>query len=280
VSRTNFYGCGGRIQQFGTHRACTGDAALASSGPKGGPNGRAPEGLLQQIVKNPHSTTAGRGELDLQAIAHEAFEAHSSIFYWITGDQKMDGIITCGICSNDMPWYLREMQSFDPLNIARLSGSNKRVATLSIDSNLAPVDEFHYYEKYMQSCGIHDVLDFLFWDGPKAIAGLGVIKTKNDSPITHETIRVARSIQPLLESKLHHHPKIVAGRVQRRLREQYNLTEREMDVANLIRGGLTNRQISEELNIAEGTVKTHLWKLFQKLQVSNRTMIPVRLAAL
>jgi DNA-binding NarL/FixJ family response regulator len=83
-----------------------------------------------------------------------------------------------------------------------------------------------------------------------------------------------------LESKLQSHPKIVGQRLRRRLREDYNLTEREVDVANLIRGGLTNRQISEELNIAEGTVKTHLWNLFQKLQVSNRTMISVRLAAL
>jgi DNA-binding NarL/FixJ family response regulator len=83
-----------------------------------------------------------------------------------------------------------------------------------------------------------------------------------------------------LESKLHSHPKIVGQRLRRRLREDYNLTEREVDVANLIRGGLTNRQISEELNISEGTVKTHLWNLFQKLQVSNRTMISVRLAAL
>ena len=235
---------------------------------------------MQLIVKNSRSTTVGCREPDLQAIAHGAFEAHSSVFYWITDDQKMDGITTCGICSNDMPWYLREMQPFDPLNIARLSGSKKRVATLSIDRNLAPANEFHYYEKYMQSCGIYDVLDFLFWDGPRAIAGLGVIKTKNDPPITTETIRVARSIQPLLESKLQSHPKIVGQRLRRRLREDYNLTEREVDVANLIRRGLTNRQISEELNIAEGTVKTHLWNLFQKLQVSNRTMISVRLAAL
>jgi DNA-binding CsgD family transcriptional regulator len=221
-----------------------------------------------------------RREPDLQTIAHDAFEADSSVFYWITDDQKMDGITTRGICSHDMPWYLREMQPFDPLNIARLSGAKKRVATLSVDSDLAPANEFHYYKKYTQSCGICDVLDFLFWDGPKAIAGLGVIKTKNDPPITTETIRVARSIQPLLESKLHSHPKIVAERLHRRLQKDYNLTEREVDVANLIRGGLTNRQISEELNIAEGTVKTHLWNLFQKLQVSNRTMISVRLAML
>jgi DNA-binding CsgD family transcriptional regulator len=221
-----------------------------------------------------------RQEPDLQTIAHDAFEADSSVFYWISDDQKMDGIATRGICSHDMPWYLREMQPFDPLNIVRLSGAKKRVATLSADRDLAPENEFHYYEKYTQSCGICDVLDFLFWDGPKAIAGLGVIKTKNDPPITTETIRVARSIQPLLESKLHSHPKIVAARLHRRLQKDYNLTEREVDVAKLIRGGLTNRQISEELNIAEGTVKTHLWNLFQKLQISNRTMISVRLATL
>jgi hypothetical protein len=158
----------------------------------------------------------------------------------------MDGITTCGICSKKYR-YLREKQQFDSLNIARINKKKKRVATLSIDRNLAPANEFHYYEKYMQSCGIYDVLDFLFWDGPRAIAGLGVIKTKNDPPITTETIRVARSIQPLLESKLQSHPKL-SGNVCSDAAEDGDLKE-QVDVANPHRGGLPIVKLAKSLTL-------------------------------
>jgi DNA-binding CsgD family transcriptional regulator len=48
------------------------------------------------------------------------------------------------------------------------------------------------------------------------------------------------------------------------------LTKREREIAGLVRDGLTNRQISRTLFIAEKTVEMHLTKLFGKLGVGNR----------
>lgn len=49
------------------------------------------------------------------------------------------------------------------------------------------------------------------------------------------------------------------------------LTEREMTILALLAHGKRNREISEELDITERTVKFHVSGLFSKLGASNRT---------
>jgi two-component system, NarL family, response regulator len=49
------------------------------------------------------------------------------------------------------------------------------------------------------------------------------------------------------------------------------LTERELDVLREITKGKTNEEIAARLNIAPGTVKTHINHLLSKLRVSDRT---------
>lgn len=51
------------------------------------------------------------------------------------------------------------------------------------------------------------------------------------------------------------------------------LTERELDVARAIGRGLSNAQIAGELFISVTTVKTHVSRILEKLQVSNRVQI-------
>ena len=49
------------------------------------------------------------------------------------------------------------------------------------------------------------------------------------------------------------------------------LTPREREVLRLVACGLSNRQIARTLGIAEKTVKNHLYAIFAKLGVSDRT---------
>lgn len=55
-----------------------------------------------------------------------------------------------------------------------------------------------------------------------------------------------------------------------------DLTEREMEILQLLGVGMTNRQIADELTLAVGTVKTHIHNIFNKLNVGNRTEASVR----
>jgi DNA-binding CsgD family transcriptional regulator len=49
------------------------------------------------------------------------------------------------------------------------------------------------------------------------------------------------------------------------------LTKREVEILKLLAKGKTNQEISSYLGISEETVKTHLQKIYKKLNVSSRT---------
>lgn len=56
------------------------------------------------------------------------------------------------------------------------------------------------------------------------------------------------------------------------------LTIRERQVLDLIRQGLTNKEIAQRLNVAEPTVKSHVHNLLEKLNVPTRAQAAVRAA--
>jgi DNA-binding NarL/FixJ family response regulator len=53
------------------------------------------------------------------------------------------------------------------------------------------------------------------------------------------------------------------------------LTEREQDVALAVGRGLTNAEIAKTLHLSVPTVKAHVSRLFDKLQVTNRVQIAI-----
>ncbi len=51
---------------------------------------------------------------------------------------------------------------------------------------------------------------------------------------------------------------------------QQGLTKREIEIADLVKRGLTNKEIADEIYIAETTVKKHLSHIFEKLDIQKR----------
>ncbi|MDJ0589226.1 MAG: response regulator transcription factor [Pleurocapsa sp. MO_226.B13] len=57
--------------------------------------------------------------------------------------------------------------------------------------------------------------------------------------------------------------------------ELAELTPREVEVLNLIGTGCTNREIAKQLYITEGTVKTHVTHILNRLNLRNRSQIAI-----
>lgn len=49
------------------------------------------------------------------------------------------------------------------------------------------------------------------------------------------------------------------------------LSDRELEVLELVASGLSNKEIAEKLFVSVNTVKTHLKKVYEKLEVNRRT---------
>ena len=54
------------------------------------------------------------------------------------------------------------------------------------------------------------------------------------------------------------------------------LSERETEVLRWLAAGASNREIGRQLVIAESTVKRHVYNIFGKLNVRNRTQAALR----
>lgn len=54
-----------------------------------------------------------------------------------------------------------------------------------------------------------------------------------------------------------------------------SLTKRENEVLIQIANGLSNKEIANSLNICERTVKNHLFSIYRKIDVSDRTQAAI-----
>lgn len=57
------------------------------------------------------------------------------------------------------------------------------------------------------------------------------------------------------------------------------LSERELEVLQWLASGVSNREISRRLYITESTVKRHVYNIFGKLNVRNRTQAALQARA-
>ena len=83
-------------------------------------------------------------------------------------------------------------------------------------------------------------------------------------PITH-----LLSIIEQLESS-HYHFAAPA-----RPENRFNLTQRELDVIQILQTGWSAKEMGSHLFLSEATVKTHLAAIYRKLEVKNRTQAMV-----
>ncbi|NCJ08591.1 response regulator [Synechococcales cyanobacterium C] len=102
-----------------------------------------------------------------------------------------------------------------------------------------------------------------------------------DPVIARVVLQQARKPQAIKSSTIDDDPSdtmsidAVAPDLQEML-ETYPLTERELEVLELIVAGCSNSQIAEKLYITVGTVKTHVRNILSKLCADDRTQAAVR----
>lgn len=57
--------------------------------------------------------------------------------------------------------------------------------------------------------------------------------------------------------------------------DKFNLSKKEIDIIKLIANGLSNKEISEELFLSEGTIKNNITNILSKLNLRDRTQIAI-----
>lgn len=58
--------------------------------------------------------------------------------------------------------------------------------------------------------------------------------------------------------------------------QQSSLSERELEVLRLLARGASNKEIASALQLVEGTVKNHVTRILEKLEVADRTQAALK----
>src|SRR6266850_6479513 len=107
-----------------------------------------------------------------------------------------------------------------------------------------------------------------------AAGAYGIIPKDVELEILVRSLRQVADGQRLLPLPF---PDQAGSREQRNIAVSDNaltvLTEREQQIMRLVSEGLSNKEIGRRLNISDGTIKQHLHHIYQKLEISNRTVL-------
>ena len=116
-----------------------------------------------------------------------------------------------------------------------------------------------------------DYEEYVF-EGVKAGA-MGYLLKDTPAPELVSTIRRVhageRFIQPAVASKILFEF-ARAGRTEGQSTEYEPLSEREIELIGRLAQGLSNREIADDLSLAEGTVKNYVSSILSKLHAANR----------
>jgi len=66
-----------------------------------------------------------------------------------------------------------------------------------------------------------------------------------------------------------------SGKGKKPARAEHDLTEREITVLRLVAEGKTNKEVANDLNLSEKTVKNHVRNIFHKLHAYDRTQAAI-----
>lgn len=205
------------------------------------------------------------------ALVNDLLPLSGAVFFLVEPDMRHRGTVVCNSTLEMDKQYTATYASMDPLSPEHFHHSDDRVVT--IDACLAShlLKQTIYYQDFMQPHNHRYVADMFFRNGGRVVAVLSMLRTESLGDFSEVELALLRKLQPFLEYSLNTVYLPQRNRQRGGFIDQYELTEREVDVIELLLLGASNKEIAAELGLGLATVKTHLHHTFRKTAVNNRS---------
>ncbi len=202
----------------------------------------------------------------------------SSGFYLVGPDMEHRGVVMRDLSPLTERDYTENYREIDPLNPALFATASTRVALIDEQMPAAELLQSRYYQEFMQPLGHRHVADMFFRYRQDIIAVLTMLRGVELGPFLAGEVALLEALQPFLEYTLNRLYLPRRYRQRRTVQESYGLTDRELDVVELVVGGASNKAIASELGLSLATVKTHIQHIFQKMDVPSRAVLSARVS--
>ncbi|MGO4889633.1 response regulator transcription factor [Anaerobacillus sp. MEB173] len=213
-------------------------------------------GIQKKAQPNPH---------EIQQTLAELFGFSKTILWSIDKKGQIHSPILYNLSEKITSEYINYYRSLDILHPQRLTLSPS-VSVLRIHEVMVQkaYEETEYYQDFMKKHGFYDEMGVYLFDGTNMKAVLGLIRTKEEPPFSEKEMQLLSRILKPLSAFLGD---------QTSLQNNNELTKREQEIIELVKEGLTNKEIASSLHVSENTIKKHLQHIYRKMNVSNRTSL-------
>jgi DNA-binding NarL/FixJ family response regulator len=173
--------------------------------------------------------------------------------------------------------YLEEFEPIDPFAPRRFVNTS---ATLVSSRDIAPAEVLsgsRYVREHLGSLGLQHKASLYLRHHGRLAASITLLRACGDYDFQDRELHFLRLIHPVCQTIIE---AMLTGRDVVGSEPAVfddSLTPREMDVAGLVCSGATNQEIATALFITQGTVKTHLNRVFVKLGIRSRTQLALHL---
>ena len=195
----------------------------------------------------------------------------SSAFYLVDPNMSHKGVVTHNLAKEDDKLYQNHYMHMDPLNPSLYEKGRETV--VHMDSIMTPhfIKQSVYYQDFLKPLNYRYCTDIFFRSEEKIIAVITLLREQQQGEFTGAELSLLRKLQPFLEYTLNtvYMPKRMTERAT--IEQRYKLTDRELDVLELVVSGASNKAIASELTLSLATIKTHLQHIYHKAGVISRT---------
>lgn len=104
----------------------------------------------------------------------------------------------------------------------------------------------------------------------------GYLLKDSSDEVLYEGIRSSVSGNIVLDKNVA--PKVISKEKtidHNKILNKYSLSDKEVSIIKLVASGLTNKEISNELFLSEGTIKNNITNILSKLELRDRTQLAI-----
>lgn len=204
-------------------------------------------------------------------------EVSGSVFFLVQPDMQHQGAYISNAPSDIEKSYTSTYFALDPLNPIHFQHTDIKVATLDSQQSQQELLKSRYYLEFMQQYQHRYVADIFFRNARnEIIAAISLLRVKALGDFTAQEIQLLHSVHDFMEYSLNtvYLPKRDAERNS--LQDRYGLTDRELDVLEMLISGASNKEIARRIDMGIATLKTHLNHIYRKTSVQSRTELTAR----
>ncbi|WP_096200386.1 helix-turn-helix transcriptional regulator [Bacillus sp. FJAT-45350] len=193
--------------------------------------------------------------------------------FWLANDNlELVSPVRLNVDYRTMNDYLNGCSQWDyhvPTNISHKL-AKQRVLRIN---DIIPFEKYErepYYNEFMNKHGYYHQMVAYLINGGRLLGGIAFVRPKTDGAFTLNDVTSLEIVTRYLTRYMVNN---IENKEEKDNLLLASLSVKELEVIELVKKGLSNKEISQRLFISINTVKKHLQNIYKKLNVSNRTSL-------